>query len=844
MYRLKQVLPPALLVSANLFVFGTFSVYRGNIEEFEAGYQSLLPIYGLSGLLLTTAFLLIGFMIPGRAVRALGCTIFCLGLLLWVQGSFLVGTYGVFDGRGIDWSQFGLRGWMDASLWVLVLAAGLRFSHYLIRITSHASWTLIGLQSVLMLALSLTSDEGLWSKKYTLQHRVPTELLGYSSSKNIVHIILDSFQTDVFRELVVEQQLEDDLEGFVLFEDNMGVAPYTSFSIPAIFSGQIYDGKQLPGSYYRESVRKGFPNRLHDDGYKVNLIPLESMRDGKYTNYYRIPSVYMGSPKDAVQLSAAHLMDVALFRQLPHWARYGIYNDNNWLITPLVAGHRNVSSFQKKAFFNDYAGNIFVGDSQPAYHFLHLIPPHPPYVTRADGSYAGRVLPNTRENYLNEGRAILKLFLKLLNRLKELNLYDSSLIVLQGDHGSQISPVIDGKTIEPCVPRLAALLTMKLPGRSGALTVSRAQTSLLDIPATIMKASGVDGRFPGRPIFDISPSEARSRPFVTYRTSSGEPELTKYLITGSVFDSASCLGGKPVTVLRSRPQYALGTDITFGLLGNADDFLGFGWSSPMSNGCWNNGHSSNLKIKLAVPETDLLLKATLRPYIRPKVPEQQIHVLANGTEIDTWSAGKQQVHQFRAVIPKALIHSQDVEIGFHLPNAVSPRSIGAGGDRRQLAILMRSLSLHLWPGYRYGTEIRFGRNGNAEAFMGRGWSRTAQDNFNWTSGHLASLHIPVPVPENDLVLQAVLRPFLREERVPKQTIRVLANRNKVAEWTATERKTHTLQATIPKELVDSRGITIEFDLPDAISPKSIGGGRDVRRLAVAMVRVSLNVKDK
>ena len=843
MYRLKQLLPPSLLVSANLLVFGTFSVYRGNIEEFEVGYRTLLPVYGLFGLLLTTTFLLIGIMIPGRAVKALTCTIFCLGLLLWVQGNFLVGTYGVFDGRGIDWSQYGLRGWMDASLWVLVLAAGLRLSHHLIRITSHASWTLIGLQSVLMLVLSLTS-EVLWWKSYTPQHRIPIELLGYSSSRNIVHIVLDSFQTDVFRELVVEQKLEDDLEGFVLFEENMGVAPYTSFSIPAIFSGQIYDGKQLPGSYYRDSVRKGFQNRLYDEGYNVNLVPLESMRGGKYTNYYHIPSVYMGSLEDIIHLSAAHLMDVALFRQLPHWARYGIYNDNNWLITPLVAGHRSVSSFQKKAFFNDYAGNIIVGDSQPAYHFLHLIPPHPPYVTRADGSYAGRVLPNTRENYLNEARAILKLFLKLLNRLKELNLYDSSLIILQGDHGSQIAPVIDGKTIDTCVPRLAALLTMKLPGRSGALTVSSAQTSLLDIATTIMNASGVDGGFPGRPIFEISPSEVRSRPFVTYRTSGGEPELTRYLITGSVFDAASCLGGEPVTVFRRRPRYEYGTDITFGLLGNADDFLGFGWSSPMSNGCWNNGHSSNVKMNLAAPETDLLLKATLRPYIREEAPEQEIHVLANGTRIDLWSASRQRVHQFRAVIPKALVNSSEVEIRFNLPNAVSPRSIGAGGDGRKLAILMRSLSLHPWPDYQYGTQIRFGRDGNADAFLGRGWSKTAQDNFRWTSGNLASLHIPVPVPENDLVLQAVLRPFLREERVPKQTIRVLANRNKVGEWTVTERKTHTLQATIPKELADSRGVTIEFDLPDAISPKSIGGGADVRRLAVAMVRVSLNVKDK
>ena len=757
-----------------------------------------------------------------------------------MQGSFLLGNYGVFDGRGLDWSQFGLQGWMDAALWVLVLAAGLRFSHYLIRINSQASWTLISLQSILMLVLSITS-QGIWWKSHTPEHQIPTDLLAYSSSQNIIHIILDSFQTDVFRELVVEQQLEDDLEGFVLFEENMGVAPYTSFSIPAIFSGQIYDGKQSPGSFYQESVRNGFQSHLYDEGYKVNLVPLESMREGKYTNYYDIPSVYKGSLEDVVHLDAARLMDVALFRQFPHWARYGIYNNNNWLITPLVSGSMNVSSFQKKAFFNDYVKSIFVGDSQLAYHFLHLMPPHPPYVTRTDGSYAGRVLPNTRENYLNEARAILKLFLKLLNRLKELNLYDSSLIILQGDHGSQISPVINGKTIATCVPRLAALLTMKLPERSGVLTVSSAQTSLLDIATTIMKAIGINDRFPGRPIFEVTSSEVRSRPFVTYRTSSGEPEITKYMITGSVFDPESCLGGKPVSVLRRKPKYEYGTEVTFGMLGNADDFLGFGWSSPMSNGCWNNGHSSSLKIKLAVPETDLLLKATLRPYVTTQVPEQNIYIFVNGTKIDLWSAREQRVHQFRTVVPKALTRSPEMEIKFHLPNAVSPRSIGAGGDARKLAILMRSLSLHLLPIYQYGAEIRFGRDGNASSFMGRGWSKTAQENFCWTNGHRASLHIPIPVPENDLLLETVLLPFLREGRVPKQTIHVLANRNKVAEWTTTERKTQTLHATIPKELVDSRGITIDFDLPDAIAPKSIGE-HDVRRLAMAMVKMQLNVK--
>ena len=841
MLRLKHLVPPSLLASANLFVFGTFSVYQDNFDEFEVGYSSLLPIYGLSALLLTAVFLLIGFMVPSRALKGLACVIFCLGILLWVQGSFLVGNYGVFDGRGIDWSRFGLRGWMDASVWIFVLAAGLGFSRYLIRITSDTSWILIGLQSILLLAPSATS-EGLWSKRYSYEHQVPTGLLGYSSTRNIVHIVLDSFQTDIFRELVVEQQLEDDLRGFVLFAENIGVAPYTSFSIPAIFSGQIYDGNQLPGKYYRDSIEAGFQNRLYDQGYTVNLVPGESMRGSQFTNYYDRQRVYKGSPEEVVYLNAARLIDVTLFRQSPHWVRHRIYNDNNWTIAPLVAGSGSSSSLREKAFFNDYLQHIIVGDSQPAYHFLHLLPPHPPYVTRSDGSYAGRILPNTRENYRNEARAILKLFLKLLDRLKELNLYDRSLIILQGDHGSQIPPVVDGKTVDTCVPRVAALLTVKLPGSSGDLTVSSAPTSILDLATTIMRAAAAEGRFPGRSIFEIESSEVRTRPYVTYSTTGGKQELTRHWIQGSIFNPTSCFADKPVAVQTRRAPYEYGAVITFGLVGNADDYVGFGWGSPMSRGWWNSGKSASLKLTVALPETDLLLKAKLLPYLRPQVPEQNIYVLVNGTEVDLWSARERKMQQFRAVIPNGLIHSPEVEIRFDLPNAASPESLGTGSDKRKLAILMSSLSLHLLPVYRFGTEIRFGSDGSADAFMGLGWSRTRQKNFFWTTGHRASLYWPVPEPANDLLLEATIFPYLPKEQARKQTVHVLANGSKVGEWTATERKMQTFEATIPKELVASGGLAIDFYLPDAVSPRSIGAGSDVRRLAVAMYKARLKKK--
>ena len=155
---------------------------------------------------------------------------------------------------------------------------------------------------------------------------------------------------------------------------------------------------------------------------------------------------------------------------------------------------------------------------------------------------------------------------------------------------------------------------------------------------------------------------------------------------------------------------------------------------------------------------------------------------------------------------------------------------------------MSSASLHLLPVYRLGTDLRFGKNGTADAFMGPGWGKFGQQKFHWTVGHRASLYLPVTEPGNDLLLEATFAPYLWENKVRKQTVHVLANGNKIGEWTATATKLQIFSATIPKELVDSQEIAIDFHLPDAVSPRSIGAGSDVRRLALAMYKARLSEK--
>ncbi len=693
--RIKNVLAPSVLLAANVFVFGTFTVYQGNADEFDFGFIRLLGVYVPLFCITITILLVVGLLLSRKRINTYISLLFTLGVLFWLQGSFLVWDYGVFDARGINWEHFSWQGWVDLSIWLLLFMGAVVFADKISKISKVASLGFIILQLIVVFVVHITTEKNLWTKEYTVQNSMPEELLAYSSSQNIVHIILDSFQTDVFLDLVEEYGLQEDLEGFIVFKENMGVCPHTSFSIPAVFSGKIYDGKVPATTYYRERIKEGFQNRLYDEGFVVNLVPEISMRDGKYTTYYATPSVYQASSEELLFQNAAYLIDVVLFRQFPHFIRKKIYNDNSWLLSAQVSAPPSSTSFQQKAFFRNYIEHIQIGSTKPAYHFMHLMPPHPPYVTTKDGTYAGKVLPNTRENYKTEARYILKLFIELLNRLRDLGIYDSSLIILQGDHGSQILPVMGGKKIDIGRPRVPALLTMKPPHRKGKLRISSAKTSLSDIPATIMDTLGLKHVFEGTSVLKIDPIKPRKRLFITCDEGKQVRRIATHWVNGSIFNPESWHDGKIISVSRGIAKYDFGTVVQFGMTGNAEPFMGSGWSTQLNHHGWNNGDRANLNFVVEMPENDITFEAKFIPFIhQEKVKKQRIYVLVNGKKVSEWIATERKIQTFQATIAKELVNSENLRITFCFPDAVSPKSIDAGGDGRKLAIAMISARLY------------------------------------------------------------------------------------------------------------------------------------------------------
>ncbi|WP_376695191.1 sulfatase-like hydrolase/transferase [Wenzhouxiangella sp. EGI_FJ10305] len=680
-------LPAVLIVSAvpalSFCLFGPFTIFGGNPGEFERGFLELLPtLLPLAGLLWAALTLVGLLLLKGGARDRYLWLVLALGGLVWAQGTFLMHDYGALDGRGLDWQATGRLAWLDLLLWIGVPLAVLAFRTRLKTLLVPAALMIIALQVIGAYETARSFEDSPWHSQPPEVEQPPEALFQHSTGRNVVHIVLDNFQTDVFAELVAEAGLESVFDGFVLFTENAAAAPYTNLAIPSILLGRTFDGSIPDNEFHKEAAESGLPSRLHEMGYRVNLNLMMSLQGTRHSAAYRIPGTIDQTRSELAGAEALDLLDIMLFRATPHLARGWVYNDNNWRIRRLVDRAETLpKAFVHRDYLRRYARRIRAADADPAYHFIHVWPPHPPYVTRADGTPAGEALPNTRENYRHEARATLQAVTTVIESLKERKLYDNSLIVLQSDHGGAFEPDFTPK-------RMFALLAVKPRDSRGEMTTSRAQSSVTDVAATIVEQEGLDVDWPGESVFAISESEPRARHYAMYHDEDNET-LRTVRIKGPLGSPDSYERLDPRDLAVYRPVYQYGEVANVGLEGDGTGYLGAGWSMPFPNLVWNNGHEATLEIPTEPTEQALELSLWLLPSIHgDDWPRQRIILRIADQEIGRWELTERESTKLTARIPAGLTDTDELVLGFEFPDAVRQRDIGVGQDRRLQAVAL------------------------------------------------------------------------------------------------------------------------------------------------------------
>ncbi|MCE5232030.1 MAG: hypothetical protein ABFC67_07070 [Mizugakiibacter sp.] len=158
--------------------------------------------------------------------------------------------------------------------------------------------------------------------------------------------------------------------------------------------------------------------------------------------------------------------------------------------------------------------------------------------------------------------------------------------------------------------------------------------------------------------------------------------------------------------------------------------------------------------------------------------------------------------------------------------------------REDMRLYMHRLERPMFP---FGTSEYFHAPGAWNSWLASGWSNPEAWGV-WSIGKSAQLQIdPRQLPERKggIALQFAAQAFITPKH-PRQTVRVSVNGSLVNAYTVTYPNNRVrMSVPLSRDLLDgTRKIVINFDLPDATSPKAVSLSNDMRVLALGLVSVT------
>ncbi|MBX5471971.1 MAG: sulfatase-like hydrolase/transferase [Acetobacteraceae bacterium] len=542
------------IMSFVLFVLPPVSVHAPNASEFGgSAWQLLWPFLVLFviGTIITAVIAHLASFRPILLVLYLSTSIAALVTSQILSGSHKI----VLDGgvHAYRASTFAAAGEIVLLGGIFVLALVLRRQIYANRrfVTAVISlWAL--------LAAAVPSLAYLSSRQIDRTSRLEP-LARLSSKLNVLHVMFDSLQSDAFMEILErDPSLRQEFEGFVLYKEHSGYSNWTSISIPALLAGHLYFDEHTDKTETAQDIirrwtteeslmarlaARGFdvsamqPGRFLCEGASYPCTTLEVNFDQLKQWAKNTPALKLNDDSRLFTGEQALLADLSLLRLSPSIVKAAIYNDGRFLLSQgRVASVDDLTPIQKDVVlsvgFASYLGKNFtaVGET-PAYKFIHIFPPHKPFVLGKDcglqrASLARGGAEETWDNYLEQAHCAIRLFVGLLRKLKELGIYDNTVIVLQADTGLGMSPGAEKRPEEPIVSELGNYTVSNLIGYAqpvfaikqlaarGPLATSNELTHHRDtIPMVMSAISGVETQ-PSSSFRSKPGTRQQPRPFV------------------------------------------------------------------------------------------------------------------------------------------------------------------------------------------------------------------------------------------------------------------------------------------------------------------------------------------
>lgn len=423
-----------ILFCVTLFLFAPSMIYICNVSEFWFTPDLLYPLIAICTLIAIVG--LSGISAVLKKINVKWNDIFIFGLFLltilfYIQGNLIPDSNGELDGTDINWEKINLDMILSDLLWFAGVAV---FAVCVLKqkcgtFVKKQTYTAIGILvfEVLMTVLTLCSVGGFdFEKGRVCSDKGEFE---YSQSNNMIILLLDRLDGEYMKDNATEEQLGN-LEGFTFYYDTMGYFGRTSKALPHIITGIPYfyetDYKDYLNTAYDSSL---LLSELNKNNWSVGIYTCEPIPQNgeavKYIENFSNVKLDINSKKRFIM----SIYRIVGYSYMPyHLKQYFEFYADSILDERKIVDEDSMYSWKNPTF---YLGidNMSAERKEDVFRFYHLEGLHTSTTT------AQCTESEEEQELIDIYQGNMLLIDKFITKLKEIGVYDNSIIIIMGDHG-------------------------------------------------------------------------------------------------------------------------------------------------------------------------------------------------------------------------------------------------------------------------------------------------------------------------------------------------------------------------------------------------------------------------
>lgn len=681
---IKRLGPVLFFLIVTYVIFAPSSLFLENINEFSMQYFLIIP----SLILIMLAFLGVVYFfavcIFNKGLTYYIAILFGLTLGIYFQENFLNPKLPALDGTPIDWSLYVNEGRRSVMVWGICIATPLFFSLWkkekTERIIKWASLFLGAVQLVSLLVLIFTSkldDSANYGFSKEGEFTVGKE-------ENIVLFVVDTLQSATLEEYIeTEDTATEILKNFTFFDNAVSGGAPTALAMPVLLTGNEYDPMQSEDEYYKEIWEEtNLYNDLREAGYDVRFFSdLESVRGIPETvaeNYAVTGRNYVC---DYVEFTK-QLYKLVNFYVLPQPLKQRFWMSTDEIMKEINKSEKGYQ-IDDVQYYQDFieAGSLETNYAK-TFRLYHLNGVHAPYNMNEEAESEEEDI--TEQQQL---KGVMKIINEYMGQMKELGIYDTSTIIILGDHGRHESGNLEAN---PAV-------LIKRAEEEHELEKNSAPIHFRNIVATMAEAAKEDYSSYGPSVYDIDINSdverlhtinASVRRRLVLDDSVKESWYYRFIVTDDAGENLYQIRD-PYNI--NCIDYHFGDIIDFRL--NNDYAQKINYRLYKENGAATA--SNELSICFVLDENRKEDIQFCFQYSSVYNREQNVRIYANGKKIETVKCTDEEAGVEKKVsIDADIIEDNKLIIRMVFPNAVTPKQINRDdADKRVLSMTFETMSL-------------------------------------------------------------------------------------------------------------------------------------------------------